>query len=73
MSSSASCALSLIPGRCRDAGRSSGYDIEVVLAAGDLHVEVKGTILPAPAFHLSEGQREHAELMGERWPHLRRL
>jgi hypothetical protein len=26
---------------------------------------VKGTILPDPAFHLSEGQRQHAALRGE--------
>lgn len=44
-----------------------GYDIEVVLPTGDLHVEVKGTVLPAPTFHLSEGQRQHAELLGTRW------
>lgn len=44
-----------------------GYDIEVVRSAGNLHVEVKGTILPAPVFHLSEGQRKHAEMLGTRW------
>lgn len=44
-----------------------GYDIEVTMSDGPLHVEVKGTILSAPAFHLSEGQRAHAALMGERF------
>jgi hypothetical protein len=44
-----------------------GYDIEVTTPGGELHVEVKGTILPMPSFHLSEGQRQHAELLGERW------
>jgi hypothetical protein len=32
-----------------------------------LHVEVKGTVLPAPIFHLSEGQRQHADLLGDRF------
>ena len=41
-----------------------GYDIEVALDPVPLHVEVKGTVLPAPVFHLSEGQRQHAELLG---------
>lgn len=44
-----------------------GYDIEVQVAPEALHIEVKGTILPGPVFHLSEGQRSHAELMGERF------
>lgn len=44
-----------------------GYDIEVQTDAAPLHVEVKGTILPGPVFHLSEGQRSHAELLGERF------
>jgi len=42
-----------------------GYDIEVTTAAGALHIEVKGTVLPDPVFHLSEGQRQHAILQGE--------
>lgn len=37
-----------------------GYDVVVERAGADLHVEVKGTILPDPVFHLSEGQRQHA-------------
>lgn len=44
-----------------------GFDIEVSRPSGPLHVEVKGTILPAPVFHLSEGQRKHAELLGDRF------
>lgn len=44
-----------------------GYDIAVTLPTGDLHVEVKGTVLPVPAFHLSEGQRRHAAMLGEHW------
>jgi len=44
-----------------------GFDIEVTLPSGTLHVEVKGTVLEAPAFHLSEGQRKHAELLGGRF------
>lgn len=44
-----------------------GYDVVVRLPTGDLHVEVKGTALPTPSFHLSEGQRRHAKLMGEQW------
>ncbi|GAB4066196.1 hypothetical protein GCM10028777_18110 [Angustibacter speluncae] len=45
-----------------------GFDIEVKLVdAASLHVEVKGTVLPAPVFHLSEGQRQHAELLGDRF------
>lgn len=44
-----------------------GYDVEVRLPTGAMHVEVKGTILPAPAFHLSEGQRKHGELRGDDW------
>lgn len=42
-----------------------GYDILVVSGGPDLHVEVKGTILPDPVFHLSEGQRRHAASRGE--------
>ena len=43
-----------------------GYDISVERAGDEpLHVEVKGTVLPAPAFHLSEGQRRHAEARGD--------
>lgn len=42
-----------------------GFDIEVLLANGALHVEVKGTILPTPTFHLSEGQRAHAVALGD--------
>lgn len=37
-----------------------GYDVVVERPGADLHVEVKGTILPDPVFHLSEGQRQHA-------------
>jgi len=44
-----------------------GYDIAVTLPTGDLHVEVKGTVLPVPAFHLSEGQRRHAGMLGQQW------
>lgn len=44
-----------------------GFDIEVTLPSGMLHVEVKGTVLPAPVLHLSEGQRQHAELLGGRF------
>lgn len=44
-----------------------GFDIEVVLPVGDLHVEVKGTVLPTASFHLSEGQRSHAISRGVRW------
>ena len=44
-----------------------GFDIEVATPDGPLHVEVKGTILSAPAFHLSEGQRLHAERMQQHW------
>lgn len=44
-----------------------GFDVEVTLPSGMLHVEVKGTVLPAPVFHLSEGQRKHAELLGGRF------
>ncbi|MBM6403522.1 DUF3883 domain-containing protein [Phycicoccus sp. CSK15P-2] len=42
-----------------------GYDIEVLGHDGTLHVEVKGTVLPGPVFHLSAGQRRHAELLGD--------
>lgn len=41
-----------------------GYDILVSRGVEDLHVEVKGTVLPDPVFHLSEGQRKHAEARG---------
>lgn len=41
-----------------------GYDVVVERAGVDLHVEVKGTILPDPVFHLSEGQRQHAAALG---------
>lgn len=41
-----------------------GYDIVVERPGADLHVEVKGTILPDPVFHLSEGQRQHAAAYG---------
>jgi hypothetical protein len=41
-----------------------GYDIVVRRPAGDLHVEVKGTVLEDPVFHLSEGQRQHAAARG---------
>lgn len=41
-----------------------GFDILVERADADLHVEVKGTILPDPVFHLSEGQRQHAASRG---------
>ena len=44
-----------------------GFDIEVVLPDGDLHVEVKGTVLPTASFHLSEGQRGHAISRGVGW------
>ncbi|KQR08544.1 hypothetical protein ASF78_20055 [Cellulomonas sp. Leaf334] len=37
----------------------------VARSPGDLHVEVKGTVLQDPVFHLSEGQRLHAEARGE--------
>lgn len=37
-----------------------GFDILVESADRQLHVEVKGTVLPDPVFHLSEGQRQHA-------------
>lgn len=42
-----------------------GYDIEVATTNGTLHVEVKGTVMPDPVFHLSEGQRKHGILQGE--------
>lgn len=41
-----------------------GFDILVDRVDGDLHVEVKGTVLPDPVFHLSEGQRQHAAARG---------
>lgn len=41
-----------------------GYDINVQRPGTDLHVEVKGTVLPDPVFHLSEGQRHHAAALG---------
>lgn len=44
-----------------------GFDIRVTLPIGDLHVEVKGTVLPDPVFHLSEGQRRHAHALGDRF------
>lgn len=45
-----------------------GFDIEVTRPdRPSLHVEVKGTVLPAPVFHLSEGQRQHAALLGDRF------
>lgn len=44
-----------------------GYDIRVVGGGAELHVEVKGTILKEPAFHLSEGQRRHAASLGNRF------
>ena len=45
-----------------------GFDIEVTRADGaSLHVEVKGTVLPAPVFHSSEGQRRHGTLLGDRF------
>lgn len=44
-----------------------GFDVEVRRPAGDLHVEVKGTVLPVPAFHLSEGQRQYGRLRGDNW------
>lgn len=37
-----------------------GFDIQVDATDRQLHVEVKGTVLPDPVFHLSEGQRQHA-------------
>lgn len=43
-----------------------GFDIEV-LTNPPLHVEVKGTVLSPAVFHLSEGQRRHAELLKERF------
>lgn len=42
-----------------------GFDIEVTTPSGALHVEAKGTVLPDPVFHLSEGQRKHAVLQGD--------
>ena len=44
-----------------------GYDLRVMAGGDELHVEVKGTILSEPVFHLSEGQRRHAESMGDRF------
>ncbi|WP_147795627.1 protein NO VEIN domain-containing protein [Cellulomonas sp. Y8] len=44
-----------------------GYDIAVKSGPSVLHVEVKGTVLPSPVFHLSEGQRRHSELLGDRF------
>lgn len=41
-----------------------GYDVVVKRPGTNLHVEVKGTILPDPVFHLSEGQRQHAAALG---------
>jgi len=41
-----------------------GYDILVERPGTNLHVEVKGTVLPDPVFHLSEGQRQHAATYG---------
>lgn len=41
-----------------------GYDVVVERPGADLHVEVKGTVLPDPVFHLSEGQRQHAAALG---------
>ena len=41
-----------------------GYDILVERPSADLHVEVKGTTLLDPVFHLSEGQRQHAAALG---------
>lgn len=43
-----------------------GFDIEVTVDP-PLHIEVKGTVLAEAAFHLSEGQRRHAELLGDRF------
>ena len=44
-----------------------GFDIEVLRPGDDLHVEVKGTVLPTASFHLSEGQRSHAITRAENW------
>lgn len=44
-----------------------GYDILVRERTRELHIEVKGTVLPDPVFHLSEGQRRHAELKADRF------
>jgi hypothetical protein len=41
-----------------------GYDILVTRKTENLHVEVKGTVLADPVFHLSEGQRRHADARG---------
>lgn len=44
-----------------------GYDVRVATKDVELHVEVKGTILQEPVFHLSEGQRRYAESKGRRF------
>lgn len=54
---SPACVTEMPPG-------NPGYDLRVRDGSRELHVEVKGTVLNDPVFHLSEGQRQHAMALG---------